>query len=41
MKQTKNEKKQIVVLGGGFAGVRTALDLSEYLRNVDAYEIIL
>jgi NADH:ubiquinone reductase (H+-translocating) len=40
-RQTKKEKKRIVILGGGFAGVRAALDLSEYLRNMDNYEIIL
>src|SRR3989344_8354420 len=35
------EKKYIVILGGGFAGVRAALDLSSYLGKNDEYEIIL
>ncbi|HYE22129.1 MAG TPA: NAD(P)/FAD-dependent oxidoreductase [Verrucomicrobiae bacterium] len=35
------EKKNIVILGGGFAGVRAALDLAEYLRDDPEYEIIL
>jgi NADH dehydrogenase len=35
------ERKQIVILGGGFAGVRAALDLSEYLLDRDDFEIIL
>jgi len=34
-------KKQIVVLGGGFAGVRAVLDLDNYLRDHDDYEITL
>ncbi|MBI2607410.1 MAG: NAD(P)/FAD-dependent oxidoreductase [Candidatus Doudnabacteria bacterium] len=40
-KQTLKEKKHIVILGGGFAGVRAALDLGEYFKRDDAYEIIL
>ncbi len=35
------EKKQIVILGGGFAGVRAALDLNNYLHDKQEYEIIL
>lgn len=35
------EKKNIVILGGGFAGVRVALDLNNYLHESDEYEIIL
>jgi NADH dehydrogenase len=35
------EKRNIVILGGGFAGVRIALDLSHYLVHDDDYEIIL
>ena len=36
------EKQNIVILGGGFAGMRTALDLSHYLAHEqDEYEIIL
>ncbi|MDP4000772.1 MAG: NAD(P)/FAD-dependent oxidoreductase [bacterium] len=35
------EKKHIVILGGGFAGVRAALDLGEYLKHDDKYEVIL
>lgn len=42
MKQkTIEEKKNIVVLGGGFAGIRAALDLYNYLREDNRYEIIL
>lgn len=36
-----NEKKQIVILGGGFAGVRVALDLNNYLHDDLDYEIVL
>ncbi len=35
------EKKNIVILGGGFAGVRIALDLDAYLKHDKDYEIIL
>src|SRR5258708_17537743 len=35
------EKKNIVILGGGFAGVRAALDLNNYLHDNNDYEIIL
>jgi NADH:ubiquinone reductase (H+-translocating) len=35
------EEKNIVVLGGGFAGVRAALDLSEYFKHKPEYQIIL
>ena len=41
MKQKNEEKKNIVILGGGFAGVRAVLDLAEYFRNSEEYEIIL
>ncbi len=40
-KKTISEKKQVVILGGGFAGVRAALDLSNYLHDDDEFEIIL
>ena len=35
------EKKNIVILGGGFAGVRVALDLDNYLHDNSEFEIIL
>ncbi|OGE74406.1 MAG: hypothetical protein A3I07_04030 [Candidatus Doudnabacteria bacterium RIFCSPLOWO2_02_FULL_42_9] len=35
------EKKHIIILGGGFAGVRAALDLNNYLHDDLEYEIIL
>ena len=35
------EKKNIVILGGGYAGVRAALDLNNYLHDSSEYEIIL
>lgn len=42
MKQkTEQEKKNIVILGGGFAGVPAALALSEYLADDNEYEVIL
>lgn len=42
MKQkTWEEKRNIVILGGGFAGVRAALDLADYLCHDEEYEIIL
>jgi NADH dehydrogenase len=41
MKQTPQEKKSIVILGGGFAGVRAALDLDDYLHDNQNYEIVL
>lgn len=41
MKQTPQEKKNIVILGGGFAGVRAALDLNNYLHDDAQFEIIL
>ena len=40
-KMKNPEKRNIVILGGGFAGVRTALDLSRYLAHEDNFEIIL
>lgn len=39
--QTLKEKKNIVILGGGFAGVRAALDLNNYLHEDNNFEIIL
>ncbi|MEO8065446.1 MAG: FAD-dependent oxidoreductase [Candidatus Doudnabacteria bacterium] len=41
MKSTNQEKKNIVIAGGGFAGVRAALDLDNYLHDNRDYEIIL
>lgn len=44
MKKQKNineEQKNIVILGGGFAGVRVALDLAAYLNDNDDYQIII
>ncbi len=41
MKKTPKEKQNIVILGGGFAGIRTALDLNNYLHDDLDYEIIL
>jgi len=35
------EQKNIIILGGGFAGVRAALDLSRYLEGNDDYQIIV
>jgi NADH:ubiquinone reductase (H+-translocating) len=35
------EEKNIVILGGGFAGVRAALDLAEYFKHKPEYQIIL
>ena len=35
------EKRNIVILGGGFAGVRTGLDLGHLLSMQDDYDIIL
>jgi NADH dehydrogenase len=39
--KNSQEKKNIVVLGAGFAGIRAALDLQGYLHDSDQYEIIL
>ncbi len=39
--KTPNEKKNIVILGGGFAGIRAALDLNNYLHDDNEHEIIL
>lgn len=36
-----NSKKQIVILGGGFAGTRAALDLDDYLLGRNDFEITL
>src|SRR5690348_3546801 len=36
-----SEKKNIVILGAGYAGIRAALDLDNYLREQADYEIIL
>ncbi|HEV8601060.1 MAG TPA: FAD-dependent oxidoreductase [Patescibacteria group bacterium] len=43
MKQKINtqEKRNVVILGGGFAGVKAALELSQYLYGNDEFEIIL
>jgi NADH dehydrogenase len=41
MPKTPQEKKNIVILGGGFAGIRAALDLNNYLHDDLDYEIIL
>lgn len=41
MNQNNLEKKSIVILGGGFAGIRAALDLHNYLHDNLDYEIIL
>ncbi|MEJ0021557.1 MAG: NAD(P)/FAD-dependent oxidoreductase [Candidatus Doudnabacteria bacterium] len=41
MKKNNLVKKNIVIVGGGFAGVRAALDLNNYLHDSDEYEIIL
>ncbi|MBX4205493.1 MAG: FAD-dependent oxidoreductase [Candidatus Doudnabacteria bacterium] len=35
------EKQSIVILGGGFAGMRAALDLAHYLASDEDFEIIL
>lgn len=40
-KQKNSEKSNIVILGGGFAGVRVALDLYSLLGSNENYEIIL
>lgn len=40
-KQKQEEKKHIVILGGGFAGVSAAISLSEYLAGNNDFEIIL
>jgi NADH dehydrogenase len=34
-------KKRIVILGAGFAGLRTALDLAKRIKDIPGYEIIL
>jgi NADH dehydrogenase len=39
--KTPTEKKNIVILGAGFAGIRAALDLNNYLHDDSEYEIIL
>ena len=39
--KTIEEKKNIVILGGGFAGIRAALDLNNYLHDNSDYQIIL
>ena len=39
--QTAEEKKNIVILGGGFAGIRAALDLANYLHDDQDYDITL
>lgn len=40
-KFSNQETKNILVLGGGFAGVRAALDLAEYYKHNDEYQIIV
>jgi NADH:ubiquinone reductase (H+-translocating) len=35
------EEKNIVILGGGFAGIRAVLDLNNYLSDREEYQIIL
>jgi NADH dehydrogenase len=39
--KNSSEKKNIVVLGAGFAGLRAALDLQGYLHDSEEYEIVL
>jgi NADH dehydrogenase len=42
MKQkSSGEEKNIVILGGGFAGVRAALDIASYLKNNPDYQVII
>lgn len=40
-KFSNQEEKNIVILGGGFAGVRAALDLGEYFKHNPEYNIIV
>jgi len=40
-KDPNQEKKNIVILGGGFAGIRVALDLQNLLHDDENYEIII
>lgn len=40
-KLKNEEEKNIVILGGGFAGVRAALDLGEYFKHKPEYQIIV
>ena len=40
-KKTPVEQKNIIILGGGFAGVRAALDLNNYLHDNKDFQIIL
>lgn len=35
------EEKNIVILGGGFAGARAALDIAEYFKHKPEYQIIV
>jgi NADH dehydrogenase len=39
--KNNTEEKNIVVLGGGFAGMRAALDLAEYFKDRPGYQIII
>jgi NADH:ubiquinone reductase (H+-translocating) len=39
--RSSREKQNILILGAGFAGVRAALDLSNYLADNENYDIIL
>jgi NADH:ubiquinone reductase (H+-translocating) len=41
LKTNNEEEKNIVILGGGFAGIRAALDLSHLFRDDPQYQIIL
>jgi NADH dehydrogenase len=41
MKLMKEQRKRIVILGGGFAGVYTALHLEKALKRHDDFEILL
>ncbi len=41
MKPQTEEKRNIVILGGGFAGIRCALDLGHLLAYDEQYEIVL
>lgn len=38
---SNEEVKNILVLGGGFAGVRAALDIGEYFKHLPEYQVIL
>lgn len=40
-KSNISEQKNIIVLGGGFAGIRAALDLAEYFKHKPEYQVIV